>query len=146
MELFSIDHVEATKVLLAARISGHAVTASDKAPHGDLLSVALGHLGWEYSVPVLATPSGHLFGTHAILRFLARSAPNAALYGGGSEHARASVDQWLDFVDNQARFNAAPLLYHALNVHSVDHKTIHVAQTLLKNSLQAAVCIYLVWR
>lgn len=47
-------------------------------------------------VPVLQTPDGSIFESNAILRYIARSAPQSNLLGR-SFYEQAQVDQWLDF-------------------------------------------------
>ena len=59
--------------------------------------LALNPLG---KVPVLVTPSGPLFESKAIARYVARLRPEAGLYGHGFYQA-AQVDQWIDFSANE---------------------------------------------
>ena len=51
-------------------------------------------------IPVLDTPTGPLFESNAIARYIARLSPQAGLYGS-SAYEQAQVDQWVDFSANE---------------------------------------------
>ena len=51
-------------------------------------------------IPVLDTPTGPLFESNAIARYIARMRPDAGLFGG-SFYENAQVDQWIDFSANE---------------------------------------------
>ena len=51
-------------------------------------------------IPVLDTPSGPLFESNAIARYVARLRPDVGLYGDNF-YQQAQVDQWLDFSANE---------------------------------------------
>ena len=51
-------------------------------------------------IPVLDTPTGPLFESNAIARYVARLRPDVGLYGA-SFYQQAQVDQWIDFSANE---------------------------------------------
>ena len=51
-------------------------------------------------IPVLDTPSGPLFESNAIARYVARLRPDTGLYGANF-YQQAQVDQWIDFSANE---------------------------------------------
>ena len=51
-------------------------------------------------IPVLDTPSGPLFESNAIARYVARLRPDVGLYGD-SFYQQAEVDQWIEFSANE---------------------------------------------
>ena len=51
-------------------------------------------------IPVLDTPTGPLFESNAIARYVARLRPDSGLYGA-SFYQQAQVDQWIDFSANE---------------------------------------------
>jgi len=59
-------------------------------------------------VPVLGTPEGTLFETHAILRHIARS---AGKFYGCSPIENTRVDMWLDFINSDLQTLAPQFLY-----------------------------------
>ena len=51
-------------------------------------------------IPVLDTPSGPIFESNAIARYVARLRPDTGLYGANF-YQQAQVDQWIDFSANE---------------------------------------------
>eukprot|EP00178_Gracilaria_changii_P009707 TRINITY_DN2819_c0_g1_i1.p1 TRINITY_DN2819_c0_g1~~TRINITY_DN2819_c0_g1_i1.p1 ORF type:complete len:234 (-),score=39.37 TRINITY_DN2819_c0_g1_i1:668-1315(-) len=59
-------------------------------------------------VPVLETPEGPIFETHAILRYVARAA--GQLYGSNN-YENSQVDQWLDWINANLQTLCPQFLY-----------------------------------
>ena len=85
------------KALIAAQYAGVSITVNDKFQFGEdnhtPAFLAKNPFG---KVPVLDTPSGPIFESDAILRFIAKLNPASEL-GGRSFYEQALVDQWIDF-------------------------------------------------
>lgn len=59
-------------------------------------------------VPVLETPEGPIFETHAILRYVARS--SGKLYGSNN-YENSQIDQWLDWINSNLQTLAPQFIY-----------------------------------
>merc|ERR1719265_105238 len=64
-------------------------------------------------VPVLETDKGYIFESGAILRYVARLAPAAGLYGN-SFYEQGLVDQWIDFATTELDHQLSPWVYPVL--------------------------------
>jgi len=93
--LFSTSEADSQTVRIVAALAGVNVTITDVKTVHDKSATGKG--------PVLSTASGNVAGLGAVLRFIARAAPTAGLYGG-SVFENAAVDQWVD----HATANLAP--------------------------------------
>ena len=86
----------AVKTLIAAKYAGVEVTmpafelGKDNKTPAFLAKNPMG------KIPVLDTPSGPLFESNAIARYVARLRPDSGLYGS-TFYESAQVDQWVDF-------------------------------------------------
>lgn len=100
-------------------------------------------------LPVLETSEGILSQSHAILRHLARLAPNAKLYGADG-FEQSSVDQWVDWSMSQLEpaIEAYQLPYlgyipYAKSVHDKAltdvKKLIHILDKRIKDNASGAV-------
>lgn len=61
--------------------------------------------------PVLETPSGPIFESNSIARYIAKLRGDTGLMGNGSFIQLATVDQWCDFASNQLELPACVWWY-----------------------------------
>lgn len=87
---------KAWKVLITAKLAGVEV-AEDNSATADDSSV--------HTLPVLATPNGVISQSNAIARYIARSRPEAGLFGS-SFFESAEVDSWIEWSTNNLELPA----------------------------------------
>lgn len=87
--LYSTSAVDSLAVRTAAALAGLTITVQDVKTVHDKSPANVG--------PVLDTGAGYIFGTGAVLRWVARAAGASGLYGN-SNYDAAAVDQWVDYV------------------------------------------------
>ena len=84
--------------------------------------------------PVLETPTGTIFESNAIARYIARIRPEAPLYGEKLFDS-AMVDSWLDFCVNEIEVPATALIYPILGWMDADDSLTKKAQGDLKKGV-----------
>jgi len=92
LKLFAASECyQALKIKVAAQYTGVELEVADVKSSADFKNVSP-----RGKSPVLVTSSGPIFEANAILRYIARSRPDALLFGD-SFHEAGLVDQWVDF-------------------------------------------------
>jgi elongation factor 1-gamma len=95
--LYSTSAVDSRAVGIAAALAGLDIKIEDVKTVHDKSPANQG--------PVLDTGAGYIFGTGAVLRWVARAAGASGLYGA-SNYDAAAVDQWVDHVHSSLRTSA----------------------------------------
>jgi elongation factor 1-gamma len=85
-------------------------------------------------VPVLETPSGPLFESGAIARYIARLRSDANLLGA-TNFQKGQVDQWIDFCTNEVEPARGVWLYPILGYLQYNEKATQEAKKELTTSL-----------
>ncbi|GMH62720.1 hypothetical protein TL16_g07831 [Triparma laevis f. inornata] len=96
----------AFKALIAAEYNGMDISVEDWSEE----AAALSPLG---KAPVLSTPSGVVFESNAIARYIARARADTELLGA-SFVEQAQVDSWIDFCANEIELPASMWTYPVL--------------------------------
>jgi len=97
----------AFKILIAAEYNGVEIDI----PDFDAAKAAL--ISPTGKAPVLETPSGSIFESTSIARYIAKLRRDTGLTGNGSIVEEAAVDQWCDFSANSIELPACVWWYPA---------------------------------
>lgn len=97
----------AFKALIAAEYNGISITI----PKFDASKVSI--LSPTGKAPVLETPSGNIFESNSIARYISRLRRDTGLAGNGSVLEEATVDSWIDFCVNEIEIPACVWWYPA---------------------------------
>lgn len=95
----------AFKILIAAEYNGIDI---DIPEFDATVAASLSPTG---KAPVLQTPTGVIFESHSIARYVARMRRDKGLTGNGSVVEEAAVDSWCDFCMNQVELPACVWWY-----------------------------------
>jgi len=97
----------AFKALIAAEYNGINVTVAD------FDAAVVKSLSPTGKAPVLQTPTGVIFESNAIARYLAKIRRDTGLTGSGL-YDEAAIDSWVDFAANELELPASVWFYPAL--------------------------------
>lgn len=113
------NNYQVYKVQIAAALAGVDVNVDEVKTVHDKKPLA--------SSPVLDTGAGLVFQSNAIMRYLARSAPNSLAYGD-SVLASAQVDQWIDYCLNQLEPARGVWMFPVLKMMDLNMKSYNAAK------------------
>lgn len=103
------DNLRSKKILVTAKYLGVDIETVDFKMGTDNKTKEFLQLNPLGKVPVLKTPEGPIFESHAILRFLAQKGKRNLM--GKTPYEAAIVDQWMEFASTQIEPPASTWLY-----------------------------------
>jgi elongation factor 1-gamma len=103
------DNIRAKKILVAAKYLGVDIETVDFKMGTDNKTKEFLELNPLGKVPVLKTPEGPVFESHAILRYVAQKGKKNLM--GKTPYEAAIVDQWMEFASTQIEPPASTWLY-----------------------------------
>jgi elongation factor 1-gamma len=128
------QNYRAWKSLIAAEYSGLEIEVPQFEMGKDNKTVEFLAKNPQGKVPVLETPSGSLFESGAICRYVARLRPEAQLFGK-THFQSGQVEQWIEFCTNELEAARSIWIYPILGYIGFDEKAYQAAKKDVANAL-----------